>query len=1414
MSIVGGRPKGRSILSQPLNSSRPIPPTLLDSPGAIGSSSNSANGQITSPSSPSTISPVKGTRRKVVVASHVKKSGVFSPMLEEDEEGIFSSSTKSATNSPRPGSMRQRANMFEHKEESSAGPTWLSPGKGKEKMTGVDYNQQTSPLKIGNASNMDRDLPPMNNMSLSTNTPTRIGTSPIRPARHPAESFPSSPIRDYSTSPAPYRLDLTPTKASSNRPLPQPCSETRPPASATKFDFAPSTPTRSKPSHPYGHQPQSPHSPTKHTPTSASRFNLDKPLPPISPNQPVSAPRPPRTPGRPDATTPSTKERRSPLRDGFKKLCGKFGGRKESAIDAEMMQDADANGQVLWGRKEISAPVQVVGANQEIAPEEDLRRQTLWNLPAASDNGQNDTVTTRGDNTMDEEDLEEAFAAMSGMGEGKGLNVSFGQRHSYQSENSLSLAGSLDNLSNVHFANSTSVESLSLRSGSLFYFSQTSSPPHWVRTNCTLYPGKLQLSTSTLRGDFTSWSCALSKDASVRTVPEREAREKWPCPTGNEDEEDTHYLEIDLKHGAGVVVVAVGTIGERLGWVSSFWDAIFTGEQSTPAPQSGISCHAPPTTQPLALDDLNRADSPQSSILTTPPISIHDTATISISNHEEGPIYRSNANSPDGSVTLPYMLSSLPSQSPISSAPPRLQLSGDGKLGRGSIEDLRWSVENMFELSGMEDKPLRREAVEELVEVMSSNRSSLMSPPSLALESFRQKEGSGGVRALIGSLENLEKSARSGSPVGTVASDRFKNSFSNNPALPSVQNGGKLAPQSLSISYTAPDGVRSETLIRDGSTDAEISSNLNRTKSTFEDRGDKQLDVKSPKMDLGDSLEIPPARSAVRPDSFSLQTPDYNSARIVELLENNEQHSSRRAEKHDERLSAIQLDVSKLLEQVASSGETSQIQSSQLNHLTTTLAVIGTDLKECLELKQAEDLSRQLPPVPAPPALETSTLNDSHGKKLESILSMCEQLLMGANSYAPSATNPKPVDISLSTSSSSPSPPPSQGPPLIRTTSPNGIYIHGPKPVRPPSSAAGDQLEALADMESPENAGSDMGSEKDRKEISTRSAAPGTSSFIPPPELLEALDLLREQQAQRGAQSQQTSDIARYLNELNGWMEQFVRNGNKALDAVSYKVDHLSDVISPPPLPSPQIGQDFHPPGLLGMVGEMHALLVEQQSRGLNGGGIDHQRIEGLLASLEHRQQGIEKERPAIESVMELLERQRAENYNMLQAIRQELKGEIQGERIRFVDAMSQATSVNVTQHLEEFKKLLSQEVGRSMTDLGRMREEKKLLESQIAELFAIKVKHSERLSQQLQLPLPAQQPFPTAPPHHAQQLSPYVPPGHLPHHAQNQQPVQAQGNRLSYQSFSSGGPSPFPPPLIPLPPNPHSSAHSHGNMR
>jgi hypothetical protein len=93
---------------------------------------------------------------------------------------------------------------------------------------------------------------------------------------------------------------------------------------------------------------------------------------------------------------------------------------------------------------------------------------------------------------------------------------------------------------------------------------------------------------------------------------------------------------------------------------------------------------------------------------------------------------------------------------------------------------------------------------------------------------------------------------------------------------------------------------------------------------------------------------------------------------------------------------------------------------------------------------------------------------------------------------------------------------------------------------------------------------------------------------------------------------------------------------------------------------------------------------------------------------------------------------------------------------------MRSATQINIENHLEKFKQQLSAEVSRSLHDLHRMREEKKVLEGQIAELFAFKVKNGETLR------------LPTS---------------------------STPERRPSYPV--GAGPSPFPSPSVPLPPVP-----------
>ena len=63
--------------------------------------------------------------------------------------------------------------------------------------------------------------------------------------------------------------------------------------------------------------------------------------------------------------------------------------------------------------------------------------------------------------------------------------------------------------------------------------------------------------------------------------------------------------------------------------------------------------------------------------------------------------------------------------------------------------------------------------------------------------------------------------------------------------------------------------------------------------------------------------------------------------------------------------------------------------------------------------------------------------------------------------------------------------------------------------------------------------------------------------------------------------------------------------------------------------------------------------------------------------------------------------------------------------RVRIFATVPRRPLIVVAVHVEEFKKVLGGEVSKAMSELGRMREEKRALEQQISDLFALKAKHA-----------------------------------------------------------------------------------------
>ncbi|KAH9012141.1 hypothetical protein EDB84DRAFT_1537123 [Lactarius hengduanensis] len=120
--------------------------------------------------------------------------------------------------------------------------------------------------------------------------------------------------------------------------------------------------------------------------------------------------------------------------------------------------------------------------------------------------------------------------------------------------------------------------------------------------------------------------------------------------------------------------------------------------------------------------------------------------------------------------------------------------------------------------------------------------------------------------------------------------------------------------------------------------------------------------------------------------------------------------------------------------------------------------------------------------------------------------------------------------------------------------------------------------------------------------------------------------------------------------------------------------------------------------------------------------------MNGLAAALNEDMRKNAEMRNAYttESVLGVIERQRRDQERMLRTLANELSDDIRGERLRFVEAMKEATAINVQIHVEEFKKDLTREVLVSTQEVDRLQRERQLLERQIADLFAFHSKQKQ----------------------------------------------------------------------------------------
>ncbi|KAJ6475323.1 hypothetical protein C8R47DRAFT_1076053 [Mycena vitilis] len=211
------------------------------------------------------------------------------------------------------------------------------------------------------------------------------------------------------------------------------------------------------------------------------------------------------------------------------------------------------------------------------------------------------------------------------------------------------------------------------------------------------------------------------------------------------------------------------------------------------------------------------------------------------------------------------------------------------------------------------------------------------------------------------------------------------------------------------------------------------------------------------------------------------------------------------------------------------------------------------------------------------------------------------------------------------------------------------------------------------------------------------------------------LELFKEDSLQRSVQTQQQTDSVRYLNELNsanfffvfiGWLEAFVSGGTAQIGVVAAGVNRLCQELG---LEKDQT-----------ILAEMRQLIVDGQAKDQTKAlQASINNLVALIAS-ESRTLGTNQFKGLLNfllfhvaphSVASLVDQQRQDQETLFRALRTgnprisftlphrlpldytELSNEIRGERLRFVDAMKEATAINVQMHVEELKRELAREV-------------------------------------------------------------------------------------------------------------------------
>lgn len=245
------------------------------------------------------------------------------------------------------------------------------------------------------------------------------------------------------------------------------------------------------------------------------------------------------------------------------------------------------------------------------------------------------------------------------------------------------------------------------------------------------------------------------------------------------------------------------------------------------------------------------------------------------------------------------------------------------------------------------------------------------------------------------------------------------------------------------------------------------------------------------------------------------------------------------------------------------------------------------------------------------------------------------------------------------------------------------------------------------------------------------------------PTTMQIVPLLEEVKNQASLQAQQQADSLRYLNELNTWLEAFVNNGTSHIHELVASVDKLSQDFG---CNSQRLNDPAN--GASNLLTDVRQLILTMQARDQGIMALQTS-VDGLCTKLD-----VDPNKTSnVEIIADMIDRQRQDQENLFRSLTSEISDEIKGERLRFVEAMKEATAINVQIHVEQFKEELTREVLGMTHEVGRLHRERQAVQNQIADLFAFYTKQKQAGEASLPIPVttaqvPPQHPFGRSGPH------------------------------------------------------------------